>query len=253
MTLTGCNMTASLDTALKLAAKGLPVFPCLGNKWPACKHGFKDATTDAGAVRALWQSCPGFLVGVATGPRFVVVDVDLQHHEAQEWYGQADLPQTRTHRTRSGGLHLLFQPHGAVRCSVGKLARGVDTRGQGGYIIWWPACGFEVMHGQVLASVPPSILERLKPAPVPVQPLRPLRREADVRGIVRAVAYAQQGQRNAIVFWAGCRLAEHVRAGELTRESAIDLITTAAAYAGLARTESARTLQSAFRTTGVCQ
>jgi hypothetical protein len=73
------------------------------------------------------------------------------------------------HITRSGGQHLLFQPDVRVRCTTGKIARRIDTRGIGGYAIWWPACGLEVLHGEALEPVPNWILKALEPPPTTMQ------------------------------------------------------------------------------------
>ena len=130
-----------LDHALRLAQKGNAVFPCDNDKRPFTAHGFKDASTDPDVIRRWWTRWPDALIGVPTGIKFCVVDVDLQHAEAQEWYGKANLPVTRTHVTRSGGRHLLFGHMMSSRCSASKIWKHVDTRGLGGYIIWWPAKG----------------------------------------------------------------------------------------------------------------
>jgi hypothetical protein len=54
---------------------------------------------------------------------------------ANGWY----LPETLTVRTPSGGLHMYFQHEAGFTNSAGKIAPGVDTRGQGGYVIAPPS------------------------------------------------------------------------------------------------------------------
>src|SRR5262249_33577167 len=151
--------------ALKLARNGIPVFPCGADTPPLTPNGFKDASFDAETVHLWWTESPDALIGVPTGMKLCVIDLDLQHSEALKWLedNRNRVPLTRSHRTRSGGLHWLFAPNDKVKCSAGKLCRGVDTRGHGGYIIWWPACGFEVLHAGVLAQVPDWITEALNP------------------------------------------------------------------------------------------
>jgi hypothetical protein len=65
-------------------------------------------------------------------------------------------------------------------------------------------------------------------------------------GLIRTIAEAPHGQRNHLVFWSGCRLAEMVAAGLLSRATAIGLAIEAASRAGLSRIEAQRTLESAF-------
>jgi hypothetical protein len=60
----------------------VPVFPCNPlNKRPLIPkeeggNGYKDATTDDAVIKSWWTRWPDALIGVPTGPRFVVVDVD---------------------------------------------------------------------------------------------------------------------------------------------------------------------------------
>jgi hypothetical protein len=155
--------------ALKLTQRRLPVFPCDKDKRPLTPNGFKDASADPDVVHAWAKKHPEALIGVPTGDRFVAIDIDLQHADALEWYeaNRSRLPLTRTHVTRSGGRHLLFKPNSEIGCSTGKLGPHVDTRGIGGYIIWWPASGFEVLNSGVLAAIPDWIVETLRPSSKP--------------------------------------------------------------------------------------
>src|SRR5215469_1885985 len=241
--------------ALKLARKGIAVFPCCNKtKKPLTKHGFKDASADGDLVHEWWTQWPDALVGVPTGVKVCVVDLDLQHAEAQAWYDKhrSRLPLTRTHATRSGGRHFIFKASSQVGCSAGKLAPHVDTRGLGGYIIWWPAHGLEVLHAQSLHSVPEWIIEALnaRPKVVPYRPRRPLPTSEGVRrkldGIIRSIASAHEGQRNQLCFWGASRMAEMVADGTLTRDEAIEIAVESASRAGLPRNEARRTAESAF-------
>jgi Bifunctional DNA primase/polymerase, N-terminal len=241
--------------ALKLAFEGIPIFPCGGDKRPLTPHGFKSASADANLVHEWWTRWPNALIGVPTGMKFCVIDLDLLHVEAQAWYDEhrTHLPITRTHVTRSGGRHLIFGANSQVGCSTSKLAPHVDTRGTGGYIIWWPAHGFEVLHAQSLQHVPRWIIEALhgRPKVVPYRPRRPLRPGGDQQeklyGIIRSIARAREGNRNQMCFWGACRMAEMVAQGALTRDDAIELVIESASRAGLPRNEARRTAESAFR------
>jgi putative DNA primase/helicase len=241
-----------VEHALRLAKRGVPVFPCVvENKAPLTPHGFRDASTDLHTIRRWWTQWPCALIGVPTGEKFVVVDADLQHPQAQDWFASAGLPATRTHVTRSGGRHLLFRPHAQVRCTVGKIWPHVDTRGHGGFIIWWPACGFDVLHRDMLVPVPDWIVQALQPrqAQRPSQGRMSIGKnpEGMIAGIIRAVARARAGERNQLTFWGACRLAELVIQNRIDRSTAIDLIVEAASRTGISRTEALRAAQSAFR------
>jgi Bifunctional DNA primase/polymerase, N-terminal len=140
----------ALGEALILASEGRRCFPCSSNKRPASPHGFLDASADPMVLRELWANYPGQFVGVRTGKPsgMDALDLDRKHrHSAKWWVAYRDhLPVTRVHRTRSGGLHLLFRHTPGMRCSAGRIAPGVDVRGDGGYLIWWPAAGLAVLR-----------------------------------------------------------------------------------------------------------
>jgi hypothetical protein len=246
-------MSRMLHAALDLAAR-VPVFPCGKDKQPLVPRGFHAASMDIFTIGEWWLRWPNALIGVPTGIKFDVVDIDLRHPEAERWYGEnrSNLPFTRMHATRSGGLHLLFQPDTRMRCTAGRIARGVDTRSTGGYVIWWPACRLAVMHRELLAEIPDHVVEaQLPKAEISIAasrlPAGPELLRAKLSGIIRKAASAHEGERNAITFWAGCRLAELVAAGAITHGDAIGLALEAAARAGLSRQEARNTLRSAFQ------
>jgi hypothetical protein len=240
----------TLDHAMCLALRGCPVFPCQANKQPYTKRGFKDASTDTDQIAAWWRDYPEALLGVPTGISFSVLDLDLQHVEAQRWYDlhRTELPLTRKHVTRSGGRHLLFQAHADFKCSGGKIHRGVDTKGAGGYIIWWPAHGFDVMHGGAFFDAPDWLMQKLNPPEAPrVFTRTRLHSDKDLEPIIRVILQAREGERNTAAFWAACRLAEHVHSGQISRRDMIDLVVGAAARTGLPHTEARQIANSALR------
>jgi hypothetical protein len=118
--------------ALELARRGVPVFPCRPiDKTPLCPHGFKNASCDPDIVHRWWTDRPDALIGVPTGVKFDVLDVDNgRHADAEKWLqeNQHRLPLTRTHITRSGGRHFLFAPTPGLRCSSSRLGPHVDIR-----------------------------------------------------------------------------------------------------------------------------
>ena len=251
------------DHARGLARRGVGVFPCKNvpddpdqHKAPLTPHGFWDAATDETIVRAFWERWPNALVG-AVAKQFCAIDLDLQHAEARAWLDRHrdKIPITRTHRTQRSGLHLIFRPHPQIGCSVGTLAPHVDTRGQGkGYVIWWPAHDFEVLHREVIAAVPGWIISALRPVtPERTIAVTPIKRRRDafmiakLAGIISRAAWAQDGERNAVTFWGGCRLAEMVRDQMIGRDEAFALLIEASSRTGLPQREILRTAQSAFR------
>jgi hypothetical protein len=238
-----------LEAALKLG-RALPLFPCRVDKAPHTRNGFRDATQDPGRIEDWWTRYPDALIGVPTGEKFVVVDVDLQHREAQHWYARANIPETRIHVTRSGGRHILFKPNDKVRCTAAQIWRGIDTRGKGGYIIWWPVTGLQVMHGNLLAEVPNWIIARLQRdegRPYVVRTIELDSLPAKIAGIVRKVNDAQEGERNRLLFWGACRLRELSDQQLISRDDAFDIVLEVPRRIGLPHVEALKTARSAFR------
>jgi hypothetical protein len=71
---------------------------------------------------------------------------------------------------------------------------------------------------------------------------------AIVAGLVRVVATAECGRRNACLFWGACRALEHADAGQLDAGHALDRLRDAAIENGLGEAEVAATLRSARAT-----
>jgi hypothetical protein len=235
--------------------RGYAVFPCRADKRPTCPHGFEDAAKRPEAIAELWERYPGPLIGIATGSvsGIDVLDIDAKHQTATAWWSVASkrVPPTRVYTTRSGGLHVFFLHAEGVRNTAGTLARGVDTRGDGGYVISWFAAGLECADHSPPAQWPAWPLEcaRWKPAPATMPTARSTPASADnaIEGVLRVVSGASEGERNAVLFWGAYRLGERVHAGQIGGNEASALLVAAARSAGLPEIEAQRTIRSAWR------
>ncbi len=226
-------MSALADAAAILASRGIPVFPCLASKAPATERGLYAASTDPEQVRRMFASPAAVLIGMPTGATtgLYAVDVDIKHGAKGDEWLQANshrLPQTRTHKTQSGGLHLLFTvPAGAkIRNSQSKIAPGVDVRGDGGFVIVPGSPEYAVADDSDPAEMPAWLLELLKPAPAPTpQPMAPRPRADDSHGTpygmraldaeCAAVCNAPFGQQEGTLNEAGLKLGALSAGGEL--------------------------------------
>jgi hypothetical protein len=179
-------MAASfLSAALKLADRGLQVFPCRPRtKLPATKHGVLDATTNPSAVEKWWRQAPLCNIGVATGTisKIMVVDVDSIDAEAElkklEDVNGA-LPAT-VEAITARGRHLYFKcPDREIRNSAGKIAPGIDIRANGGYALVPPSMhpsgkryAWSVDSANSFAAAPEWLIDMIT-APIADEPAKP--------------------------------------------------------------------------------
>ena len=233
---------STLATALDLAGQGLAVFPCRADKIPATPHGFKDASGDPAGIRGLWCRYASPLIGLPTGEinDFDVLDIDPRHG-GDAWLVEhaGQIPTTRQHSTRSGGRHILFRHHPGLRNSEGKLAPGVDTRGQGGYVIWWPGFGGDVIDPAPVAEWPAWLTDLLMPkpaAPVPVRHMAPLPTNTDAERFLSRVlgrlAAAPPGQRHRHLRAASCTLGGVIDQLQIPESTAFQQLFEAVQQAG---------------------
>lgn len=131
------------------ARRGLRVHPCRpGRKEPILDAWQKVATLDQGQIAKWWRQRPDANVGIACGgpANLLVVDIDpdsggeasMQALEAEH----GTLPETVEVITPRGGRHIyLFVRSGEKMPgnSAGKLGKGIDTRGRGGYVVAPPS------------------------------------------------------------------------------------------------------------------
>jgi putative DNA primase/helicase len=139
-----------LRAALVYASWGWHVHPLRpGDKRPLLSNWPQRATTDADAIRRWWGRWPQANIGLACGPsRLLAIDLDVKAGvdglaawealKAQLGFEDGGTPVSNT---PSGGRHLLFAlgDHPAPGNTAGKLGPGIDTRGDGGYIVLPPS------------------------------------------------------------------------------------------------------------------
>jgi hypothetical protein len=255
----------TLQQALGYARHGWPVFPCIpGEKIPATKHGFEDATTDPEQITRWWSASPGRNLAVATGaPGPDVIDVD-DHGERGNGFaafnkirhaGLADHPLAVV-RTPSGGFHLYFRADPQRPQGNGSLPEHhIDFRGTGGYVLAPPSSvggrRYEVVsHQPEAATVDFSAIRGLlDPPEAHPRPARLADTQTDVERLAAHVERLQPGNRNGGLYWAASRAAE---AGVLD-DAAAERLIGAALTAGIrgGEREARRTVQSAQRGRGL--
>lgn len=144
-------------SARALAAGGLPVFPCNGDKIPVVAGAFKSATRDPERISEMFSRPSAALIAIPTGRATgrIVIDIDPQHG-GDVWFNEHKdaIPPTLTHGTPRGGQHLVFRdpPDVEIRNSQGRIAPGVDVRGTGGYAVVPPSEGYTTQHDGALAA-----------------------------------------------------------------------------------------------------
>lgn len=171
--------TAAALIAMDFARMGFPVFPCGPDKRPLTRNGFKDATADIDAVAAFWRDHPSAMIGLQTGSAsgLFVVDLDIEKITGKALgettlaaLGLSDLWNTvPSVRTPSGGWHLYFRDAG-LGCTTKRIGAGVDTRGEGGYIIApgsvAPGGAYVLNNGPItlatLSDLPSALLEAVQ-------------------------------------------------------------------------------------------
>lgn len=233
-------MMALGDVAAKL---GLPVFPCGDNKRPVVETGFKAATSDPQAIAILFARPGAALIGMPTGRAsgLVAVDIDIRPGaDGTAWLDENRyaLPETRTHKTRSGGLHLIFRAPADVeiRNSASRLAPGVDVRGEGGYIILPPSPGYAIADETEPAEMPRWLIRACLP-PEPAQPPQAPRTRhteggtpygrAALDNLCNEVARAPFGRQEPTLNEAGLKIGALIAGGELDDGAISDLLAVA--------------------------
>ena len=230
--------------AASLTETGLWVFPCLPSGAPATSLGSSVDRPDR-AYRLFRGTPDAALIGVPTGSVTMILAVDVDPR-ALLWFRHRvrRFPLTRMHQTPRGGWHLVYRlplpPAPLLGSSAGRLAPGLDTRGEGSYVIWPASPGYEVVvHPQTeIVPLPAWILRRLTMAP-----WRPRRAECVSLGqqrleaLANFVVHSRRGEPAARSLWAASQAREVVEAGKIGEREAMAAIIRAAQQAGLGASE----------------
>jgi Bifunctional DNA primase/polymerase, N-terminal len=233
-------------------------------KHPRLRGWKRLAATDPAVVGEWWRRWPDASLGLATGWRFDVLDLDgTQGVEALRAVLSITPPEHPgpVARTGGGGWHLLYAPTGLGNRV--ELLPGVDWRGRDGLIVAPPsrhASGArytwvraltatlpEVPAGlRRLLAPPPSPRATLPPAPTPTGRGGGYGRAALVRERA-AVAASQPGSRNTTLNRAAFNLGQLVAGGLLEVEQVRAVLLAAALDAGNPEAKARATIESGLR------
>ena len=150
------------EAALAYAERGWPVLPLWPRKKnPLLSNGLLGASTDEAMIALWWDRWPDANIGLRTGVKFDVLDLDGQvgldalSQKLGEWR-EHDGPISLTGR----GEHWLFSPTGTAN-KAGMLEK-VDWRGVNGYIVAPPSVhpsgsiyGWDITH-DIDTPLPPA-------------------------------------------------------------------------------------------------
>jgi Bifunctional DNA primase/polymerase, N-terminal len=219
------------------------------------------ATVDPGVAGEWWRRWPQANLGLATGRRFDVLDLDGQQGvealRAVLSITPAEHPGPVA-RTGGGGWHLLYAPTGLGNRV--RLLSGVDWRGRGGLIVAPPSqhtSGHRYTWVRPLTTTLPEVTAGLRrlltPPATPRTTLPPAPAPTGWRGgygraaLAReqaAVAAAPPGRRNATLNRAAFNLGQLVAAGLLDDEEVRAVLLAAALEAGNPEAKARATITS---------
>ncbi len=279
---------ALLRNAIRYAEHGWPVFLLGRNKrpianCPACPtpathdpemcecltcHGFYAATIDVERLTAMCAAHPRGMLAIRTGAASgtVVVDIDPAHG------GRVDpalMPETACVATGSGGWHLYYlHPGTPVLCSQGRLAEGVDVRGDGGYAVAPPSIHprtgrpYRWTGGRALVEMPPALVGACRPTEAPTvsappgpTPVRSAGGISSPKALLRshldAVAKAPEGKRRVKLYGAARGVARMVAAGALAEADAVAALTAAGRVVGQPDRDIRAAIVGGFRDEGL--
>lgn len=224
-----------VDAALYFAGMGIHVFRIKENGHTPLNTGWQaEATTDTNILQS-WFKNSKFNLGLATGEisQFNVIDVDVKNGvdgraSLKEKYGDTrTLSPILEFKTPSGGYHIpvKWTPETNVQNGRGVSGlKGVDIRGNGGYIVAAPSARF--VDGKLKSY---QINEPTLPMTEPVDWIKDVLlshkdRQSEKFNPAPVMEGLKQGERNETLFRYVC----HLRAFELDEKLVLAFVTEAA-------------------------
>lgn len=208
---------AMLQHALAWAERGYRVFPLAPNsRVPAwADWDWRVEASNDPAVISAWWGTGEWNIGCCAGSGTVVVDLDQKNGKdgLGEYLAMGGAFGTLAVRTPTGGMHLYFAGEG--RNTSNTIGRGIDTRGDGGYVVA-PGSVIDGVAYTVTADAPvaplPAIIAEAAQRRAEVATSAPLT-ELDTPQALAAAALwlAEQppvveGSRNVTAYWMACEL-----------------------------------------------
>ncbi len=132
-------MTAALDANIARNS-GYAVLPCSADAQPLIP--IRNASKLPLTISNAWLRAPGPLIGIATGAVSGVWVLDISS-EASTWWREnnSHLVPTRCYQTPENGVHCHYCNGRGIISSASHSAHGVNTHGDGDFIIHWFSAG----------------------------------------------------------------------------------------------------------------
>ncbi len=237
--------------------------PCL-----TC-HGPYAASTDPNRIRAIFEAIPDGLLALATGTASGIVVVDIDPRNG----GRVDpalMPPTRCSATGNDGWHLFYRhPGTAVPNSQGRIAPGVDVRGEGGYAVLPPSIhpythrAYRWANTRPLIEMPPPLVVANRPAPATDATRATAGRTNSGGGGISnpaallaanldKVRTSPGGTRRVTLYGASRGVARIVATGALTPPDARNQLTAVGREVGQPERDIRAAIEGGFRDEGVC-
>jgi putative DNA primase/helicase len=268
-------MTDKIKTILMMARHGYALLPLMqGGKAPAIEKGVTAASKDLALIKKYFGEHPEHNWGIATGMISGIIALDVDGPKGRASLkalteSKGPLPKTVIVQTPNGWHYYFRAPGYRVPNSVSRIAKGIDVKGDGGYVVG-PG-----------SSTPDGVYKFLKghsPDDVDIAPasewlLKAIGKAASPPAVVvtppiiapsnrdRALAYAKAAylreldrlkkapthQRNSTLNICAFKLAQFLPYGLLSATSITDELTVIAKKIGLGDYEIPKTIDSGMR------